>query len=728
MRLNDVKLRENYQKALELYYESAEKGHAHSQLQLGKLFFLGLGVDRDFKAALEWLQKSAGQGNAEAQAYLGIMLENGLDLEPDVPKALELYQRSAEQGNALGQARLARLYMAGTGVEQDVHEAAALYQRAAEQGNDEAQAVVGYMYEKGQGVNRDLRRAAELYKKSAEQDNALGQLRLGDVYLNGLGVERSPRKAFSWYQKAAAQDKDPESAAQAQLRLGALYCQGNGVEKDLSKGFEFYESSARLGNVEAQASVGAMYKDGVGVARDPRKAQEWFQRSAKKNRAPASIAMGDIYRDGLVVERNIAEAMKSYRKAADEGDAYAKTELVKLQLEESAQKKAKTAAAPASKEYVRALIEAANRPPADTGVKIIKEEARPAAAGAVENADVPLRGKLQPMPQPESARPQAQEDQPGAAKAVENAGLPASGKLKPERKLKSPKLKTEKTVPEKKIPDPVPTKIKPAKKAHAPRKPLYLFSALGMIVLAVVGIFFGSKNKSSGSMESLELGAAQGTALPKPDPREIPPLILMPPGEILKKINAGKSVKKSAAPLPVVEAKPAPVAIQPATPLLRREYKSLDEAEIANMLAAKNIFDAERNPGGNFQHRYEVKNAAGLSVIADRATDLVWARQQNPVRMNLKKSQEWIASLNKIEYGGVRNWRLPTVEEAAALLKKDGGKLFLDAVFGKDILAIWTGDGFSDSESWIVDFQNGRADFAKNKSKLTILMVSSNPD
>jgi TPR repeat protein len=729
--LNDVKVRENYQKALELYYESAEKGNAHSQLQLGKMFFLGVGVDRDYKAALEWLQKSAGQGNGEAQAYLGTMHEQGLGLDRDNQQALELYIKSAEQGNALGQARLAGLYLAGAGVEQNTHEASSLYQKSAEQGNDEAQAYLGHMYEKGLGVNRDIRQAAELYKKSAEQDNALGQLRLGDFYLNGMGVERNPRKAFSWYQKSAAQDKDPESAAQAQLRLGAMYCQGNGVEKDLKKGFEYYEKSAKLGNVEAQASVGAMYKDGVGVARDAKKAQEWFQKSAKKSKAPSNIAMGDIYRDGLVVARNITEAMKWYKKAADEGDTYAKTELLKLQLEEVAQKKARTESTPASREYVRALIEAANRQPAGTGVEINKQVVQAELEKTPENVDVPLKGKLQPMQQPESATLQTEEVQPGLAKAVENVAVPWRGKLKQARPPKTPKPQIENTVTEKKSKEPVPKKVKPAKTAHAPRKALYLFSALVIIVLAIAGLFFGLRSRLAGTLESLELGAAEITALPRPDPQWIPAMILVPPGEILKKINAGKAVKKSAiSPLPVVEAKPAPVAITPAAPLLRREYKSLDEGEVATMLAAKNIFDAGRNPGGNFQHKYEIKNSTGLSMIFDRATNLVWMRQQNPVRMNLKKSQEWIASLNNVAYGGIKNWRLPTIEEAAALLKKnaDGEKTFLDAIFGKDIIAIWTGDGFTESESWIVDFQNGQADYAKNKSKLKILMVSSNPN
>ncbi len=41
---------------------------------------------------------------------------------------------------------------------------------------------------------------------------------------------------------------------------------------------------------------------------------------------------------------------------------------------------------------------------------------------------------------------------------------------------------------------------------------------------------------------------------------------------------------------------------------------------------------------------------------------------------------------------------------------------------------IWTGDGFTGSESWVVDFQDGMTDHAKNKSRLVTLMVSSSPN
>ncbi|MCU0236425.1 MAG: DUF1566 domain-containing protein [Acidobacteria bacterium] len=692
--MNGGKSKENYRKALELYYESAEKGHAYSQLQLGKMFLLGKGVDPDYKAALEWLRRSVDQGNGEAQAYLGEMYEKGLGVERNIPRALELYKKSAAESNALGQARLAGLYLAGLGVEENPRVAFVWYEKSADQGNDEAQASLGRMYEKGLGVNRDIRRAAELYRKSADQENAFGQLRLGDFYLNGLAVEKNPRRAFIWYSRAAAQEGDPKSAAQAQLRLGAMYCQGNGVDKDLKKGFEFYERAARMGNEEAQLSVGAMYKDGVGIERNQIKAQEWFQRAARKSKAPSKRAMGDIYRDGLVVEKNIPEAMKWYKKAAEEGDPSAKAELLKLRLEASSQKDAEAVPLPANAGEARATSAAANLPAAETGIEKSREQAQLGLDETIKPGDVPARGKPLPAQKPKGARPQQ-----------------------------------EKRTRERPVKEPVPEEAGPAKKAGTRRNPLYLLSAVGLILAALAALLVGLGKKADQAWESLEMRAAEIAALPRPDPRSLPAMAVQLPGEFLKKARAAEASRRKI-PAPVVEAAQAPAVVQPTAPLLRQEYKALDEAEISRMLAARNIFDAKRNPGGNFQHRYEIRNAAGLRLIVDNATGLVWARQGNAVRMNLKKSQEWIESLNRVAYGGNKKWRLPTVEEAAALLQKkpEGKKYFLDAIFGEDLTVIWTGDSSTVAESWVIDFQNGMTVQAKNRSRLLTLMVSSSAD
>ncbi len=586
------------------------------------------------------------------------------------------------------------MYLQGAGVNRDYKLALEWYRKSAGQGNGEAQAYLGYMHEKGLGVDRDIQEALEFYKKSAAQGNALGRVRLGDLYLDGLGIDQNPRKALACYLQSAEQGEDPESAGLALLRLGAMHCQGRGVEKDLKMGFGFYSKSAKLGNAEAQLCLGAMYRDGVGVERDHKKALAWFQKSARKNKPPADSAMGDLYRDGLLVEKNIPEAMKWYKKAAERGDKHARTELLKLKQEESTQKQCKTNPAPTAKGDSQAMAEAANMQPSGMGVEKKEERDREREEKAVEDGAISVRGKPQPALQPVASQPQMK-----------------------------------KGVPKKKSRRAVPQQAGRTKKILAARTHLYWFFAIGIIGLSLMIMLLGFRKEPEMTLLNLKPVALDSAALFRPDPQSLPGAMPEPFREALRKINAGKASRKPSekVTVPIQGPSHAVIPSEPLVPRLRREYKSLDEGQISEMLTAKNLFDAERNPEGIFQHHYEAVHAAGLRMIVDRTTNLVWTRQQNLVKMNWNKSRQWIESLNHAEYGGMRNWRLPTVEEAASLLQKKAGdeKLFLAAIFGGDVKVIWTGDSFAGSESWGIDFQNGVIKSAKNKSRLMTLMVRS---
>jgi hypothetical protein len=269
----------------------------------------------------------------------------------------------------------------------------------------------------------------------------------------------------------------------------------------------------------------------------------------------------------------------------------------------------------------------------------------------------------------------------------------------------------------------------PENKAHPSRTLSFILPAIGVIGMALAIIFI-TTNKKSPSTDKQSLPAAPKiAAAPQPEIEPLPLALLeaisgadweIKKAKSTRKQNEKKSVK-------IAEANHAAVKIEPAAAVLRREYMSLNEQEISAMLGARNIFDAQRNPAGNFRHQYEIRNVAGLRLIFDRATGLVWMRQQNLVRMSFEKTKDWIGSLNNVRYGGISSWRLPTVEEAACLLEKnpDNEKIFLAAIFGRDIKSIWTGDSCAESRSWIVDFQNGVIADAKNKNRLPALMVSS---
>lgn len=659
---------------------------------------LGPGVDKckkcgtirqDYSRVLKWYQKSAKDGDDCAQERLADMYFKGIGTERNYKKALEWYSKSAAQGNAVSKAQLGYMYEQSLGVDQDFPKALALYREAAEAGNALGQARLGDMYLHGSGVAPDPKKAFKCFRKAAEQDNDLAQLRLGTMYCNGNGVEKDLKKGFELVQKSAEQGND-----RAQLLIGGMYKDGKGVQRDNKKAFAWIQKLAEQGNLSAQNDLGHLYEQGLGVDRDFQKAHEWYLKAAEKGLDAAQVSLGNIYRCGLGVEENINEAKKWYVKAAEQGNEKAKSELLQIKLEADPEKKLKNKIVAAHKGDAKAMAEVATMYLMGTGVEKSEENALEWFKKAFEYGNVSVRGQLKQVQQSLDARRQA-----------------------------------ENKIPEKPVQTAVPVQGLQKKKLPAARTLLFPFSIIVIIGLVLTIIFFNYiKKPGSPDKESPALVPKIAEA-PQPKIEAVVLAIPETSPETTEEIKKDKSTirQNEKKTLKIAEAAAA-TKIEPVAAVLRREYRSLNEQEISEMLGAKNFFDAERNPTGNFRHQYELRSVAGLPLIFDRATKLVWMRQQNLVRMTLKKAEDWIGSLNTVEYGGISNWRLPTVEEAASLLEKDpqAEKVFLDTVFGKDIKSIWTGDSFTESKSWIIDFRNGWIDCAKSKNRLPVLMVSSN--
>ncbi|MCJ7523825.1 MAG: DUF1566 domain-containing protein [Candidatus Aminicenantes bacterium] len=659
---------------------------------------LGPGVDKckkcgtirqEYSRVLKWYQKSAKDGDDCAQERLADMYIKGIGTERNYKKALEWYSKSAEQGNAGSKAQLGYMYEQSLGVDQDFPKALALYREAAEAGNALGQARLGDMYLHGSGIAPDPQKAFKYFLKAAEQDNDLAQLRLGTMYCNGNGVEKDLKKGFELVQKSAAQGND-----RAQLLIGGMYKDGKGVQRDNKKAFAWIQKLAEQGNLSAQNDLGHLYEQGLGVDRDFQKARECYLQAAEKGLDAAQVSLGNIYRRGLGVEENINEAKKWYVKAAEQGYEKAKSELLQIKLEADPEKKLKNKIVAAHKGDAKAMAEVATMYLMGTGVEKSEENALEWFKKAFEYGNVSVRGQLKQLQQSLAAKRQA-----------------------------------ESKIPEKTVKSAVAVQGVQKKKSPAARNLFFPFSIIVIIGLALTIIFFNYIKKPGSSDKARPAPVPKIAEAPQQKIEAVAPAIPETSPETTEEIKKDKSTirqneKKS---LTIAETDHAATKIEPGAAVLRREFKSLNEQEISEMLGAKNLFDAERNPSGNFRHQYELRNVAGLSLIFDRATKLVWMRQQNLVRMTLKKTEDWIASLNTVEYGGISKWRLPTVEEAASLLEKNpqAEKVFLDAVFGEDIKSIWTGDSFTESRSWIIDFRNGLIDHAKSKSRLPALMVSS---
>jgi hypothetical protein len=149
---------------------------------------------------------------------------------------------------------------------------------------------------------------------------------------------------------------------------------------------------------------------------------------------------------------------------------------------------------------------------------------------------------------------------------------------------------------------------------------------------------------------------------------------------------------------------------------LRSRYKGLSPRDVKTMLYKYNFYSADWyvnkkycNPGGSFDNRYVV----GKKVIADVNTGLMWERFGSPAPLKYRSAKYWISLLNRNKYAGYKNWRLPTLDEAASLLKnkKNAHLLHVNVKFSKNQSWIWTGDYSVPRQNfsavWVINFFMG---------------------
>jgi Sel1 repeat len=188
--------------------QRAEQGDAEAQSELGRMYYYGNGVPKNYTEAAEWERKAANRGNAKGQARLGHLYSLGRGVPQDFALAMEWDRKAADQHYGDAEYDIGSLYYHGNGVPQDYAEALRWYREAADQGNDLGQNGLGVLYELGKGVPQDYTEAARWYRKAAVQGAAYAEDNLGTLYYYGHGVPQDHAEAYRWYKKAADQGDD----------------------------------------------------------------------------------------------------------------------------------------------------------------------------------------------------------------------------------------------------------------------------------------------------------------------------------------------------------------------------------------------------------------------------------------------------------------------------------------------------------------------------------------
>ncbi len=357
------------------------KAQAFAHFYLGRLFYYGLGFDRDEKRGIDYFAFAANQTNdiqtrimaewqlarvyakidqqqarryleslvnqtanqavqAAAQELMGQLYCLGADDE-HYEKAFECFLAVANQQHNLGARamawlKLGELYSSGQGTQRDLSEAHKYWQLAAEQKNIEyvkvaAQAQLAELLQ-GQEWAQDHAQARKYFKSVARQQinlsaRAIAELELGRMsYYNYFG-KPDYSCAREYFDKAHNQSANPKARSLALFFLGLIYFNGQGIERDWHKGREYLEQVAKQDDTpsakaSAQLQLGFIFYNGTSVRRDKVKAHEYFLAAAEQQvnqaaRVESQYELGQMYYHGDGIGRDRGRAIDCFEAVVE---------------------------------------------------------------------------------------------------------------------------------------------------------------------------------------------------------------------------------------------------------------------------------------------------------------------------------------------------------------------------------------------------------------------------
>lgn len=338
----------DFASALIFMQAEADTGNGFAMHDLGRMYLLGIGCEKDEEQAQEWFAKAyrafiEEEGRAVKKDYLqyriGKLFSFGYGVGQDYVKAAEWYEKAAAENNPFAAYSLGSLYQRGQGVEQEDAKAFRLYTMAAEhieKPNAYAAYELGRMCRDGIGTDVDREASENWYKQAykgfliIERNLADDKLyyRLGQMNLTGTGTEVNVPQAKKYFEKAAELE-NPD----ALYGLGRLYLKKDSPGYDPQRAEKYLLEAAKRGHAYAQYMLGKLFLKGEDVPKNAAYALRWLEEAANKENPYAEYLLGKTYLEGEDVEQNLSRGAKLLRRSAEKGNCYAQYTLGKALLE-----------------------------------------------------------------------------------------------------------------------------------------------------------------------------------------------------------------------------------------------------------------------------------------------------------------------------------------------------------------------------------------------------------
>lgn len=313
--LYGLSLEKDQYKAVSLLKKAYADGVISAGVALADCHFNGWGCAIDKNWAVALLEACAKSSNKKAHFELGKLYYYGDHVTKNYSRAFSLFLFAAERGHKTSQDYVGDCYYYGRGVKDDYVKAFEWYTKAYNNGDAHAASQLGRMYYSGRGVEVDKDKSFYYFNYAAERNNVFSQYFLMYFYFPE-GKYQDYKKGLEYLHKAAeANDTD------AQVSLAKMYCHGDyGLKASEEKCYEWFLRAAELGNPEAERVVGEMYTHNFYVDQDPYKSRDWIEKAIGHGDKQAYISMAELYMNGSlggVDAKKVEEYLDACRQILD---------------------------------------------------------------------------------------------------------------------------------------------------------------------------------------------------------------------------------------------------------------------------------------------------------------------------------------------------------------------------------------------------------------------------
>lgn len=188
-----------YEEALIIFNEHED--HPVAQYYLGKIYFHGLGVEKDEIQALVFLKQSAKQGNSNAMLSIGEMYSSrGNLIKKDYNKAIKWFDKAIKNGNYTGYLFAGNVYYFNLKNNKEALKNYIFYEKFYKL-SMYANQNIGYIYKK----QKNYKKAYIYFTKAAKLGDKFSMIEIYQILIKHPSLASSVNEGLDWVKQAAKQ-------------------------------------------------------------------------------------------------------------------------------------------------------------------------------------------------------------------------------------------------------------------------------------------------------------------------------------------------------------------------------------------------------------------------------------------------------------------------------------------------------------------------------------------